>query len=628
MVVGLLAALAIGTVVLGVADRRTAIAITAAGFAAAAIAADFAAGPTAVWRHTAIGFGRGPNVQSLNELRGWERTTRRTLLWDADGRESAIALRNDQDLSFFVNGKSDGAAVGDAGTQVMAGLVGAALHGEPRSALVIGLGTGSTAGWLGAVGSIERVDAVELEPVVLRVAEACRTVNHEVLHNPKVRVRIADARETLLVSRDTYDLIFSEPSNPYRAGVASLFTREFYGAAAARLNRGGLFLQWVQAYEIDADTLRTVYATISSAFPHTETWWTSGGDLLLLASRDPVMHDVDVLRRRLATEPLSSAMHNAWRTETAEGFLSHFVGSAAVTAALSSAAAGLNTDDQTLIEFGFARALGDKSPMRVSELLAFAQRVGGNRPSPVRGEVDWSSVDLELSTVSQIASGIPHLTPEQRFHCDFDKAHQAGNADLAVQIWDRHQKWQPVNTRELAGIAEELAAAGRDEAAALTDALARLQPAEAAAILARLRFRQGRLEDAALLLRDALTRYRSTPWPDQQVMWRGIRLGAILAERDRTLAQRMSEVLGEPFAARQNDQGRAIERIHAAFCAGGCAPETIAALRAVEPHAPWQRDLLLLRRDCYGKAGLAPLAAAAGKDLELFASAEAPTLSR
>ena len=626
LVVVLLAALAVSTVALVVPDRRRLAATASAGFAAAAIATACAVGPTAVWRHSAIGAGRGPSVQSLNELREWERSTRRTLLWDADGRESTIALRNDQDLSFFVNGKSDGAAVGDAGTQVMAGLVGAALHREPRSALVIGLGTGSTAGWLGAVDSIERVDVVELEPVVLRVAAACQAVNHDALHNPKIHVRIGDARETLLASRNRYDLIFSEPSNPYRAGVASLFTREYYDAAAMRLNPGGLFLQWVQAYEIDADTLRTVYATMGSAFPYTETWWTSGADLLLLASRDPVTHDVDVLRRRLAAEPLASAMHDAWRTETAEGFLSHFVASPAVAAALSSTAAGLNTDDRTLIEFGFARAMGDKSPMRVSQLLAFAQRSGGSRPSPLRGEVDWNAVGLELSTESPVASGIPSLNPEQRMHCDFDAARRAGNEDLAVQLWDRH-RWQPVNTRELSGIAEALADAGRDEAVGWIGALARSEPAEAAAIRARLRIRQGRFEEASAELQDALTRYRVTPWPDQELMRRGLRSAATVSERDRTLAQRMSGLLGEPFAARQNDQVRAIERIHAAFCAGGCSPETIAALRALEPNVPWQRDLLLLRRECYGKAGLARLAAAAQRDVERFTAAEASTLS-
>jgi spermidine synthase len=626
LVIALLAALAVGTVVLAVTDRRTTVATAAAGFAAAAIVAAFAAGPSAVWRHSGIGAGRAPNVQSLNERLKWEQRIRRTLLWDADGRESAIALVNEQDLSFYINGKSDGSAFGDAGTQVMAGLVGAALHGEPRSALVIGLGTGSTAGWLGTVDSIERVDVVELEPVVLRVAAACSPVNHDVLQNPKTRIHIADARERLLASRDRYDLIFSEPSNPYRAGVASLFTREFYDAAASRLNRGGLFLQWVQAYEIDADTLRTIYATIGSAFPHTETWWTKDADLLLLASREPVMHDVDALRRRLASEPLASAMHNAWRTETAEGFLSHFVAASAVTTALGSRA-GLNTDDQTLIEFGLARRLGGKSNWRISTLLELAERLGGSRPSPLRGEVDWNAVALELSSASDVVSGLPRLTPEQLLHRDFDAARGAGKEDLALQIWER-SRWKPVNTRELSGIAEALAAAGRDEAVSWTDALARWEPAEAAAILARLRIRQGRFEEASLLLQDALTRYRATPWPQREVMWRGIRSAAMVAKGDRVQARRMAALLDQPFAARLNDQQRAIERIHAAYSAGGCGPETIEALRAVEPHVPWEQDLLLLRRDCYGQGGLARLAAAARSDLKRFAAAEAAAPSQ
>ncbi len=621
LVIALLAALAVGTVLLGVTDRRTAIATAAAGFAAAAIVAAFADGPTAVWRHSGIGAGRAPNVQSLNERRQWEQRIRRTLLWDADGRESAIALVNEQDLSFYINGKSDGSAFGDAGTQVMAGLVGAALHGEPRSALVIGLGTGSTAGWLGAVDSIERVDVVELEPVVLRIAAACSPVNRDVLQNPKIRIHVADARERLLTSRDRYDLIFSEPSNPYRAGIASLFTREFYDAAALRLNRGGFFLQWVQAYEIDADTLRTIYATIGSVFPHTETWWTKDADLLLLASRDPVMHDVDALRRRLASEPLASGMHNAWRTETAEGFLSHFVATSAVTTALGSRATGLNTDDQTLIEFGLARKLGSKSNWRISTLLELAERLGGSRPSPSRGEVDWNAVALELSSVSDVASGFPRLTPEQQLHRDFDAAHAAGKEDLALQIWER-SRWKPVNTRELSGIAEALAAAGRDEAVSFTSALARWEPAEAAAILARLRIRQGRFEEASLLLQDSLARYRATPWPQREVMWRAIRSAAQVAKGDRAQAPRMAALLDRPFAARLNDQQRAIERIHAAYSAGGCGPETIEALRAVEPHVPWEQELLLLRRDCYGQAGLAGLAAAARSDVKRFAAAE------
>ena len=87
------------------------------------------------------------------------------VVWARDGVESGVALaRDDKGYSFIVNGKADGSARGDAGTQVMLGLLGAIRHPQPTRALVIGLGTGSSAGWLAAVPSMARVDVVELEP--------------------------------------------------------------------------------------------------------------------------------------------------------------------------------------------------------------------------------------------------------------------------------------------------------------------------------------------------------------------------------------------------------------------------------------------------------------------------------
>ena len=135
-----------------------------------------------------------------------------------------MTLDRENGLAFYVNGKSDGNAIGDAPTQVMLGLIGAILHPNPKRALVIGLGTGETAGWLAQVPSIEAVDVFELEPTIVRVAEACAPVNQNAVVNPKVRVVFGDARELLLTTSATYDVIASEPSNPYRAGTASLFT--------------------------------------------------------------------------------------------------------------------------------------------------------------------------------------------------------------------------------------------------------------------------------------------------------------------------------------------------------------------------------------------------------------------
>ncbi len=246
-------------------------------------------GPTAVWRHGDIGAGRArlPKPWTENAKIMWENVQRRGVIWEADGVEASVAIAVDNGLSFMVNGKCDGNAIGDAPTQIGLGILPAALHPNPKTCFVVGLGTGETAGWLGKIPSVHRVDAVEIEPALDEMVRRCASVNGNVFSNPKIHVTYNDAREVLLTNRQTYDIIASEPSNPYRAGIANLFTREFYKAASGRLNEGGLFIQWLQAYETDETTVFTVFATLKSVFKHVEIWQSKPDDMLLLCSNQP-----------------------------------------------------------------------------------------------------------------------------------------------------------------------------------------------------------------------------------------------------------------------------------------------------------------------------------------------------
>ncbi len=128
-------------------------------------------GPTSVWRHSGIGAGRSdPPLYDLPTLHEWCNQFNRSIVWQRDGRESAIALHAEQSLSLMVNGKSDGNAMYDAGTQIMLGILGPLLHPNPQTGIVVGLGTGETAGWMAEVPTIQRVDVVELEPSVDEMA--------------------------------------------------------------------------------------------------------------------------------------------------------------------------------------------------------------------------------------------------------------------------------------------------------------------------------------------------------------------------------------------------------------------------------------------------------------------------
>src|SRR5882762_173605 len=164
------------------------------------------------------------------------------IVYFADGLNSTISVARTEDyISLRTNGKVD-ASNHDVTTQRLLGHLGALAH-SPRRVLLIGFGSGMTASALASSPELERLDVVEIEPAVINAAPLLTQLNRNVLHDPRVHVTLDDARNFLFTTRERYDLIVSEPSNPWIAGVATLFTREFYRAAQARLAPGGALVQ-------------------------------------------------------------------------------------------------------------------------------------------------------------------------------------------------------------------------------------------------------------------------------------------------------------------------------------------------------------------------------------------------
>jgi spermidine synthase len=566
-----------------------------------------AEGPTAVWRHGQIGVGRAPAMAftSINNYRQWTNMVRRAIRWEKDGEESTVGLDGRMGWAFIVNGKSDGHVRIDAPTQVMVGLLGALFHPGVKKAMVIGLGTGSTAGWLGALPGIERVDVAELEPAVLHVAEQASLLNHDALNNPRVHIAIGDARETLLTSHDTYDIIASEPSNPYRAGVASLYTREYYQAIRNRLAQDGIFLQWLQAYDIDNQTIRTVYATLGSVFPEVETWELEVNDLLLVASRKKLNHDAAQIRERLKQEPFRSAFAKAWRAVDIEGVFGHFAARSSLAKAVSFVDKDqLNTDDHNIIEFGFARsmkAVGENQGTRSEEIREVALSRGEHRPFDLEKVLDWDLVQ-ELWIGFRGQEGNPTRNSERM--TDRQRAIAATYANfLTGRLHDALTTWraagrEPQGPTELAVVAECLADTGDEAAVPYIDRLRELQPTEAAAIVGRLRFRQNRHMESALALEAAFTAYRSDPWAWPILMTHAIETATHLVTRDANTFKTFRASLEQPFAAMMLDESRrelllklAVSKDPDASCA--------AALASYEPHPLWQQPLLGWRARCY-----------------------------
>jgi spermidine synthase len=563
-----------------------------------------APGPTAAFRYRGIGPGRadlGPDPGPA-AIEDWLRERRRGLVWEAEGVESSVALVGGTGLAFSVNGKIDGHARYDAPTQVMVGLLGALFHPRPARVLVVGLGTGSTAGWLAEVPGVQRVDVVELEPAVVEVARRCASVNRYVLENPRVRLVFGDARETLLTSRERYDLVVSEPSNPYRAGIASLFSREFYRAVADRLADGGLFVQWLQAYEIDATAMRSVYRTLGAELPVVETWQTHTRDLALLASRRPLDHDVARLRRRIREEPFRSALRDAWRTSSVEGVFARFVGTPDLARRLAAVeGTPLNTDDRNSLEFGFARALGREGLLDVAAVREAASAARDDLPALREGTIDLLRVEDErLGIWSGSGEVPPHvrlpladLVRRAAAHGFWSKRQRPA----ALEAW-RGQDHPPEGPNEIALVAEVTADAGDPSAEGLVAALRAEQPAEADACLGRLRLRQMRYEEALSALGTALERYRTDPWPAPLVMQGALDAALELAGQRPDLAPRVLEILREPFALHMLDEVRREE----AFLIGSLdepGPDCARLFADVEPNVPFNAEWLGYRKRCY-----------------------------
>jgi spermidine synthase len=211
--------------------------------------------------------------------------TSKVLFYDDDPTSSVSVLdprAGPANRSISVNGKSDGALQGDYPTMALSALLPALLAEHHESCFVIGMGTGVTSGELAALDGTRRVEVAEISRGVIAAAPFFDHGNLGASKNPKIEVRRGDAYRTLLSTAERFDVIVSEPSNPWVTGVEMLYSREFLEAARSRLAPGGVYGQWFHLYESDAKVVELVLRTYASVFAQVSVWFTLGPDLLLL----------------------------------------------------------------------------------------------------------------------------------------------------------------------------------------------------------------------------------------------------------------------------------------------------------------------------------------------------------
>jgi spermidine synthase len=227
------------------------------------------------------------------------------LLYYREGLSSVVTVaRNPTSGNLWLanNGKIDASTSYDMPTQELVSLLPLAFADTVDDVLVIGLASGITAGAVTLVPEVQRLEVAELEPAIVDAARLFDPWNHGVLDDPRTHLVLNDGRNhVLLAPPGRWDVVVSEPSNPWLTGVSNLFTEEFLRLGKTRLKPGGVWSQWVQLYGMDDVDLRSLLGTFASVYPNVLVFSAAeSADLVLLGSDRPLGPIVPRIERLLA----------------------------------------------------------------------------------------------------------------------------------------------------------------------------------------------------------------------------------------------------------------------------------------------------------------------------------------
>ncbi len=277
--------------------RRIGIALTAAALAIALV--------LPAWPLNRLSQGAGFYAAIYETVRGLEEAEKRSeLLFDEDGISTTLSVDRQGAHRFYrSNGKTDASTdPGDMANQLLLGHLPMLAHPDPKDVFVLGLGTGVSAAAI-ARYPVQSIEIADIESGSREATQYFAQENRNILADPRVTFLVADGRNALLARKKTYDVILSDPSDVWVAGVGNLFTREFYALARSRLRPSGVMVQWFHGHSLPPEQMKLIVATFRSVFPHTSFWRPNRGDVILMGTVEPTAWDLGRLSQRVASVP-------------------------------------------------------------------------------------------------------------------------------------------------------------------------------------------------------------------------------------------------------------------------------------------------------------------------------------
>ncbi len=221
------------------------------------------------------------------------------LLFYKEGMIATVSVEGTKDFrALKVNGKTDASNLGDRSTQIGVAALPLLFHEKAKEVLIVGWGSGMTVG-AALFFPIKHLIAIELEPAVIEASHYFDRWNFQPLHHKNLTLILNDGRNYLSMSRKKYDIIISEPSNPWVSGVSNLFTVEYFTLVKSHLQKRGLFCQWIQTYELSYKNIVMLLRSLSRVFPYVYLFELEkhNFDKILLASQHPLKWNISQLTK-------------------------------------------------------------------------------------------------------------------------------------------------------------------------------------------------------------------------------------------------------------------------------------------------------------------------------------------
>jgi spermidine synthase len=297
------------------------------------------------------------------------------LLFYEEGVGGTVAVTEaNNHLSIQINGKTDGGtSTVDIPPQIMVSALPLLVHPSPKSVEIIGLGSGISTG-TATLFPVDRIECVELLPEVVKANRYFSGFNHNALNDRRVVLLVDDARHHLTYGDGEYDVIISEPSNPWISGVSNLFTLEFFKIAKEKLREGGIMSQWIQLNSIDTNELKILLNTFRNVFPHVSVWASSPQDLVVLGSMKRINLDPSWAENGFSREEIREELKKAGINNLEDLFGRYLMGEREVER--FSKGAKLNTDDHPVIEFETPKTLYKTTAWKnLSAIMSSAARI-------------------------------------------------------------------------------------------------------------------------------------------------------------------------------------------------------------------------------------------------------------